>query len=269
MGQVKLRSYEMIEEENKEMKMMMRKLCHEMGNALTLLGGSLFYLEHELKVNDTKVGIKNVKEDYAYICSLFGNLREYNHTEAIEKKDITMADIAECIKSVFEKLNTSSDTALKIEYPLECQEETIYADITKLQQALVNVMKNGIEAMEENDEKKGKNMTVRIATETVPYQGSGESSEDKNSDIMAREIMNIMHIEIRDNGKGISEKNINDIFCPMYTYGKKQGTGLGLSVAKKIIEDHRGKIKAVSAVGTGTAIHIYLPLSKTCVQSNI
>lgn len=240
MVQVELRSYEMLEEENKEMKTMLRKLCHEMGNALTLLGGSIFYLEHELRVKEEETDISNVKNDYTYICRLFNNLREYNHAEAIEKSYITLKALAENINEVFEKLNAKSDMKLDIEYPSECEEDVIYADITKIRQALINVIKNSVEAMDENSSDKGKNIVVRIS----------------------KEAGSIMHIEIRDNGKGIPDKNLGEIFTPMYTYGKKQGSGLGLAIVKKIIEDHSGKIKAVSAVGTGTAIHIYLPLSK-------
>lgn len=268
MVQVKIRSYEMIEEENREMKTMMRKLCHEMGNALTLLGGSLFYLEHELRMKESETEISRVKKDYTYICKLFNNLREYNHTEAIEKTDISIGDIVENIKDVFEKINTHSDMELSMEYPAGYSTESggdcVYADMTKLRQVLINVLKNSAEAMEDNEENKGKNIVARISTEHVPHQ-SYIKSQCECGEIVSES--KILHIEIRDNGKGIPERNINDIFEPMYTYGKKHGSGLGLAVVKKIIEDHRGKIKAVSAVGTGTAIHIYLPVSKICVES--
>ena len=257
---VKLKSYEMIEEENKELKTMMRKLCHEMGNALTLLGGSIFYLENELRTKE--IGdVVDIKNDYTYICKLFNNLREYNHTEAIEKTNVSLTDIVENIKNIFEKMNVNSDTELQVEYPMKCKEDMVYADMTKIRQVLINVMKNSIEAMEQNVKDKGKCIVARVSTEVVPYQDYVEIEEDMNFNNEKRKVV---HIEIRDNGKGIPEKNLNDIFQPMYTYGKEQGSGLGLAVVKKIIEDHRGKIKAVSAVGTGTAMHIYLPVSNTC-----
>lgn len=254
---VKLRSYEMLEEENKELKIMMRELCHEMGNALTLLGGSIFYLEHELSLKASIEQVTDIKNDYTYICKLFNNLREYNHTEAIQKDNITLLQLVENIEDIFEKMNVMDTIELRMEQSKSVGAEYIYADITKLRQAFINIIKNSIEAMEDNANDKGKSMVVRVTTEVLP-----EQSRTLNEDItLGREVV---HIEIRDNGKGIHEKNINDIFQPMYTYEKENGSGLGLAVVKKIVEDHKGKIKAVSDLGTGTAMHIYLPISKTC-----
>lgn len=256
---VKLRSYEMLEEENRELKTVMRKISHEMGNALTLLGGSIFYLEHNLSVKESEDNLVNIKNDYAYICKLFNNLREYNHTEAVEKENIRLSKVVENIEDIFEKFNTDKSIELRVEQAIKLDDISIYGDMTKIRQVIVNILKNSIEAMEENESDKGKNVTIRVTTEAVPDYASGMASD--SVDVNCRDVV---HIELRDNGKGIPEKNISDIFQPLYTYGKKQGSGLGLAVVKKIIEDHRGKIKAVSAVGTGTAMHIYLPVSNTC-----
>lgn len=255
MEAVKLRSYEKLEEENKELKTMMRKLSHEMGNALTLLGGSIYYLEHPGKSADTKMEIDSVKEDYAYICSLFNNLRDYNHFEAVDKKNITLTDILECIENSFDRLNKDEDVQLKVDRAADTDLAYIYADITKVRQVIINILKNSMEAMSDNISEKGKEIFVRITMEYAPADKRITNGQ------MSKKA--VAHIELRDNGKGISEKNISEIFQPMYTFGKKQGAGLGLAIVKKIIEDHRGKIKAVSAQGTGTAMHIYLPISKT------
>lgn len=255
---VKLRSYEMIEEENKELKTMMRKLCHEMGNALTLLGGSIFYLEHDLRMKESVDDLANIKNDYTYICKLFNNLREYNHTEAVQKENIKISQLVEHIVDVFDKLNTENAIELHIEQAINDDTANIYGDITKFRQVIVNILKNSSEAMEENEKDKGKNIIVRLTIETVPEYVCSNEAENVNG-------RDVVHIELRDNGKGIPEKNLNDIFQPLYTFGKKQGSGLGLAVVKKIIEDHSGEIKAVSAEGTGTAMHIYLPVSSTCV----
>jgi signal transduction histidine kinase len=66
-------------------------------------------------------------------------------------------------------------------------------------------------------------------------------------------------VEVADNGRGIAPEHLPNIFRPFYTT-KGDGTGLGLSLAQRIVEDHHGKIEVTSAVGKGTAFSVMLPL---------
>ena len=67
-------------------------------------------------------------------------------------------------------------------------------------------------------------------------------------------------IEFKDSGTGMPEEVKKKIFEPFMTYGKKHGTGLGMSIVKKVIDDHKGKIEIDSEMGKGTTIRILLPL---------
>ena len=76
-----------------------------------------------------------------------------------------------------------------------------------------------------------------------------------------------IHIAVADNGKGIAQEDLPYIFDRFYRTdasrnSKKGGSGLGLSIAKKIIEKHDGKIWATSMVNVGTTIHFTLPKQK-------
>ena len=254
MERVKLASYEKLEEENRELKTVLRKLSHEMGNALTLLGASIFYVETDIASINGKCDISDLKNDYIYICNLFKELREYNHTESLAKKEVTIGEIVASIENAFSKMAGSEKVLLVTHRQDNASSKKIYADLLKLRQALINVLKNCIDAIEDNDEDKGKRIDVSVLIEPIAIE--------ENEDIKINQIKEMVHIEIRDNGKGICDTYIGEIFQPMFTYGKKDGTGLGLSVVKKIVEDHKGKIESVSVLGTGTAIHIYLPILK-------
>jgi two-component system NtrC family sensor kinase len=68
-------------------------------------------------------------------------------------------------------------------------------------------------------------------------------------------------IAIKDNGPGISKKELSQIFDPFFTTKLEDGgTGLGLSISKKIIEDHHGEIGAISSKGNGTTFTITIPI---------
>jgi K+-sensing histidine kinase KdpD len=67
-------------------------------------------------------------------------------------------------------------------------------------------------------------------------------------------------IEFIDSGTGMPEEVKKRIFEPFMTYGKKHGTGLGMAIVKKVIDDHRGKIEIDSEMGKGTTIRMFLPL---------
>ena len=71
-----------------------------------------------------------------------------------------------------------------------------------------------------------------------------------------------MHIEVEDSGTGIAPEIAERLFQPFATFGKKTGTGLGLSICKRIIEAHKGRIRARSEAGHGAIFAIVLPLAK-------
>jgi len=66
-------------------------------------------------------------------------------------------------------------------------------------------------------------------------------------------------IEFTDTGTGMPEEVKRKIFEPFVTYGKKHGTGLGMAIVKKVIDDHKGKIEIDSELGKGTTIRLLLP----------
>ncbi len=72
-------------------------------------------------------------------------------------------------------------------------------------------------------------------------------------------------VEVADNGRGIAPDHLRNIFRPFYTT-KGDGTGLGLSLARRIVEDHRGRIDVTSTVGKGTTFAVVLPLQRPDAQ---
>jgi K+-sensing histidine kinase KdpD len=72
-----------------------------------------------------------------------------------------------------------------------------------------------------------------------------------------------VRIDFTDTGTGMPEEVQKRIFEPFMTYGKKHGTGLGMSIVKKVIEDHNGTIEIHSVMGKGTTITMYLPIKNS------
>jgi signal transduction histidine kinase len=113
----------------------------------------------------------------------------------------------------------------------------LLGDEEQLGQALSNMISNAEQAMTS-----GGVLTVRAYAKT----------ED--------ETMNI-YVEIQDTGKGIPEENLDLIFNPFFsTKHAGEGTGLGLSVSRRIVEEHNGRINVESTVGKGSTFSIVLPL---------
>lgn len=70
---------------------------------------------------------------------------------------------------------------------------------------------------------------------------------------------NQLVIEFMDDGQGIAEDIKAKIFQPFFTHGKKHGTGLGMSIVKRIVEDHKGSVEIDTNIGKGTTVRILLP----------
>jgi len=75
-------------------------------------------------------------------------------------------------------------------------------------------------------------------------------------------------IEVTDNGRGIAPDHLPNIFRPFYTT-KGDGTGLGLSLARRIVEDHHGRIDVTSTVGKGTTFAVVLPVQRPAIPPTV
>jgi signal transduction histidine kinase len=113
----------------------------------------------------------------------------------------------------------------------------IRADAGQMQQALLNILLNGVQAMPNGG-------TLTVSTESAQLNG-----------------IDIVRIKIRDTGVGIARQHLAKIFSPFFTT-KHRGTGLGLSITRTIIEKHHGTIAVDSEPGKGTVFTLELAACK-------
>jgi signal transduction histidine kinase len=129
---------------------------------------------------------------------------------------------------------------IKLEKKLDTHLPLILADFDKIQQVLINIIMNAIQAMPDGGD-------LTITTSVAKGIKIGGSFKDT------------VRIDISDTGVGISRENLSKLFTPFFTTKEKgKGVGLGLPVVHGIIEQHKGKIEVNSQPNVGTTFSIYL-----------
>ncbi len=131
---------------------------------------------------------------------------------------------------------------VKLELRFMSDLPTMMADIVQLQQALLSVLNNALDALPPGG-------TLGIQT---------ERADDEESPAV--------RVTIQDNGEGIPKDRLGRIFEPFYTT-KSQGTGLGLSITRKVVEGHRGRIQLESEPEIGTTVRITLPVRASVLEA--
>jgi PAS domain S-box-containing protein len=124
----------------------------------------------------------------------------------------------------------------------------IWVDPQQIEQVLVNVLFNAIEAMPE-----GGTLTVGFAVHPSPSVSSKPEIPGAGGEVI---------ITVEDTGPGISTDQLSKIFLPFFTTKSKKGMGLGLSICTSIMEAHGGKISAESPPGRGATFHLHLPVDR-------
>ncbi len=133
-------------------------------------------------------------------------------------------------------------------------EPCILGNSTQLNQVLLNICINAVHAIGKNEgivQVRGR-LLEKTALRQIPELNSRRISDDWSY---------YLHIQIEDNGCGMSADTLRQIFNPFFTTKKAgEGTGLGLALAEQIVLSHRGYIYAESQMGKGTVFHVLLPV---------
>lgn len=207
-------------------------LAHEIRNPLAGIAGVVEIIGRDLPATSpARAVMKDVRQEISQINNILTDLLQ---TARPHPPDIRLSDLNTTVEH---SLMLARQQALSkpIEIVLERNLEVLEVehDSSQIHQVLLNLLLNSIQAIEGPG---------RI---TVELELRGQS----------------VAILVTDTGRGISPEHLPNIFRPFYTT-KGNGTGLGLSLARRIVEEHQGQIDVTSTAGKGTQFVVLLPLRR-------
>lgn len=215
---------------------LVRNLAHEIKNPLGGLRGAAQLLSRELESSElkefTQLIIEQADRLRGLVDRLLGPQRPTQHTEH---------NIHQVVQKVLKLVEMALPNNIKLKRDFDPSIPDIQMDPDQLQQAVLNIVQNAIQALEAQ----GGEIVIKTRTQHQVTIGT------------KRHKM-VMALSIIDNGPGIPTELMDTLFYPMVT-GREEGSGLGLSIAHNIARLHGGRIDCVSAPGR-TEFIITLPL---------
>lgn len=213
-----------------ELGQVVAEISHEIKNPLMMIGGFARQLLKREKLEEKQKKLSIIAEEVGRLEEM---VHELNELYLPRQLDLEQLDINEILQETCELTGERcKKKGLTVIKTFEARGLQVIGDRRKLKQVFLNLIKNCIEALEENG-------TLSLETRL-----SGNEAE----------------IIITDDGPGISEEDIEKVLTPFFTT-KRRGTGLGLPISKRIIEDHQGGSFSISSdEGQGTRIKVSLPL---------
>jgi len=216
------------------------EFVHDLGNPLTIVWGYVQLLAKKLEQSEKENGAKSqnakelqIIEQNVRLCrELLTMWQSYGRVEAAPHKPISISGIVrEVVKSVT-AMAAQNNVELKADV---CDDAcSLQGDSTQMTRAIQNVIINALQAA---SEKKG-SVTVSCVRKDF-----------------------YVDVRVEDTGYGIAPAQMAKIFDPYFTTKQgKSGTGLGLYITKKVVEDHSGSIKVDSTPQVGTSFTVRLPL---------
>ena len=229
-------------EENKDAKQIITQLldnyhtsvsmiAHEIRNPLTLVSSSLQIIEAQHPEVKAFHNWDQTMEDVRFMCDLLNELSTFNNSSTLHHSVFSIEKLLKNIAISFAISLDAADSSIQFSSKIMPGMGDFTGDKVKLEEVILNLLQN--------------------ARDAVGSEGSIMLSAERKNDTII--------ICCKDTGCGITSDRIDTIFDPFVTY-KENGTGLGLSSAKRITEAHGGSIEVESSPESGTVFTFTLPV---------
>ncbi len=214
-------------------------VAHEIRNPLSSIKGfATYFRERYSNVKDDMEVADIMIQEVERLNRAVTQLLEFAKPLPVIAKEVNIKELITHSIKLIEYDKTQKNITVLVDYKFD--RESIMTDPDRLNQILLNLYLNAVQAMGEN----GK-LTIRVSA-THTDRVSGDNTKD-----------NIV-IEVTDTGRGIDEKDMEHIFDPYFTT-RPEGTGLGLAMVHRAVEALAGDISVESEHGRGTSFFIVLP----------
>ena len=242
--EVKLISMSNIQSELEEKEMeawqnLVRVLTHEIMNSVTPISSLAGIVEEDLKkrldveteaplkredLEDMYLSLQTISKRSAGLIRFVKEFRNLTHIPKPKLAEVSVKELLDELSILYKK--ELADHAINISVQVNPVNLYILADKTMIEQVLINLLKNAIQAFDEQTDKR---------IELQAY------ANEKGRAV----------ISVKDNGAGIDSEALEKIFIPFFST-KKTGSGIGLSLSKQIMRQHEGNITVKSTLGEGT-----------------
>lgn len=203
-------------------------LAHEIKNPLNAISGCATYIGKNFRGHLIEEFVSIINDEVSRINKLTMTLLNFARSV---KPDLRPSDINKLVNETITLLSGEfSERGVSVGKELSERIPLISLDYNQIKQVLINLLVNSFDAVERGG-------TIKVRT----FLSNGN-----------------VHISVEDNGKGIRQEDIGNIFNPFFTT-KTRGTGLGLSISRKIAREHNGDIIVESVPGMGSKFTILLP----------
>jgi signal transduction histidine kinase len=207
-------------------------LAHEIRNPLAGIAGVIEIIGRDLPASSpARSVVKEVRQEISRINQIMTDLLKTARPRPPQKRKSDLNTTVEHAVMLGRQHSMSKPVEIRLTKDPSLPE--IEHDCDQIHQVLLNLLLNALQAIHSD------------GTITVAVRSHGQFAA----------------VEVTDTGPGIAPEHLPNIFRPFYTT-KGEGTGLGLSLARRIVEDHQGKIEATSTLGHGTTFLVMLPLQK-------
>ncbi len=234
--------HELEEQELDSWQKLIRVLTHEIMNSVTPVSSLSSAINEMLTdekgrrralgtlsrddLDDLYSSLDTIEERSRGLLSFVADYKNLTRLPQPVFEDITVEFLLNHMHRLFKKDMASENINYQVQIP--AHQMSICADSMMIQQVLINLIKNAMEAVKESEEK-----SIML------------SADSRNEKVIIR---------VRDNGKGIDDEDLEKVFIPFYTT-KKKGSGIGLSLSKQIMRLHKGSIHFQSD-DSGTVFNI-------------
>ena len=212
-------------------------LAHEIRNPLAGIAGVIEIIGRDLpSTSPARAVVKDVRQEVAQINRILTDLLQ---TARPHRPEVRPSDLNVTVEhAVMLARQQVISRPVKIELQKDLTLPNVEHDSDQIHQVLLNLLLNAVQAIEGSG-------TIRVSLLALDNEAV---------------------ILVSDTGRGILPENLANIFRPFYTT-KGNGTGLGLSLARRIVEGHHGHIEVESEVGIGTEFRVFLPLRQDALNT--
>jgi len=210
---------------------MIATIVHDFRNPMTAIKGYGSLLEEDLPAERHRQYARLIVEETDRMGGMIEEILEFTRGEpaTLRPRPVTVSALADAVERVVAPEMKPRGVSLRRELAYEGE---LVLDLGRLTRALLNFVGNALDAMPSG------------GTLTLASRRAGGRIE----------------LAISDTGVGIPEELQPRVFEPFFTHGKQRGLGLGMSIARKIVEEHGGQVQIASVPGRGTCVTLSMPI---------